>query len=135
VGEVISGKVTNVTGFGLFVELEDGIEGLVHISQVVKRPEEDIKDRYKVGDAVTAKILRIDPVEQKIGLSITEHLDDIERKETRVERPEPAVINPVLSEDINLDHLKTAPESEKESPGETVPESDGNAGEGSEDKG
>ncbi|MCX6355337.1 MAG: 30S ribosomal protein S1 [Candidatus Aureabacteria bacterium] len=111
VGDAVSGTITNVTGFGLFVELEDGIEGLVHISQIPKRPEEDLKTRYKAGDRVKAKILRIDPEEGKIGLSIKEHMDDLERgqwseatreTEVRAGRPEPDVINPVLSEDITL---------------------------------
>jgi len=114
VGDAVSGTVTNVTGFGLFVELEDGIEGLVHISQIAKRPEEDLKTRYKAGDRVKAKVLRIDPEEGKIGLSIKEFMEDLEHgqwseatreTEIRAGRPEPDLINPVLSEDITLPHI------------------------------
>jgi len=109
VGDSVTGTISNITGFGLFVELGDGIEGLVHISQVEKRQDEDIKATYKVGDQVTARILRIDPVERKIGLSIKDYLDVPDRgrggaKES-APRPEPALHNPVLSEDISFTAL------------------------------
>jgi len=109
VGDVVSGTVSNITGFGLFVELGDGIEGLVHISQVDKKSDEDIKASYKIGDQVTARILRIDPDEGKIGLSIKEYLarrhDDesaAARDDTRAEKSQISVDNPVLGEDIDL---------------------------------
>lgn len=113
VGDVVSGTITNITGFGLFVELEDGIEGLVHISQVEKRSDEDLKARYRVGSRVTAKILRIDPAEGKIGLSIREHLEDQERGEApaprgedvRAGKTEADLRNPVLSDDIHFPSL------------------------------
>ena len=116
VGDSVSGTISNITGFGLFVELGDGIEGLVHISQVGKRQDEDIKTSYKVGDQVTARILRIDPVERKIGLSIKDHLEvpdrgqgrDREREREgagRPARPEVTLHNPVLSEDMSFPDL------------------------------
>ena len=114
VGDIVSGTVTNITGFGLFVELGGGIEGLVHISQVAKRHEEDIKALHKVGDRVTAKVLRIDPAERKIGLSITEYLERPEggkwaegvSEEQRPGVPEVTVDNPVLAEDIEINGLE-----------------------------
>jgi len=120
VGDAVSGTITNVTGFGLFVELEDGIEGLVHISQADKKPDQELKARYKVGDKVKAKILRIDREEGKIGLSIREYLEDLERGDwtaasekgsARAGKEAPDLNNPVLSEDITLPHL---PEDEQE---------------------
>lgn len=115
VGDSVAGTISNITGFGLFVELGDGIEGLVHISQVEKRPDEDIKAAYKVGDRVNARILRIDPVERKIGLSIKDYIEPPdrgqggEREETgRPARPEATLHNPVLSEDISLSDIDGA---------------------------
>lgn len=109
VGDAVTGTISNITGFGLFVELGDGIEGLVHISQIDKRQDEDIKTTHKVGDQVTARILRIDPVERKIGLSIKEYLEMPDRGrgggKEGAPRPEPTVHNPVLSEDISFTAL------------------------------
>ena len=69
-GEVVSGKVTNVTDFGAFVELEEGIEGLVHVSEISREKIEKPSDVLKVGDTVSAMVLHIDPHDRRIGLSI-----------------------------------------------------------------
>ncbi|MCX6357323.1 MAG: 30S ribosomal protein S1, partial [Candidatus Aureabacteria bacterium] len=122
VGDVVTGTISNITGFGLFVELEDGIEGLVHISQVEKRPDEDLKARHRVGEKVSAKILRIDSEEGKIGLSIKEHQDDIEHgstggaeEESKAQRPDNDLRNPVLSDDITLHHITGEGEDDRQS--------------------
>jgi small subunit ribosomal protein S1 len=69
-GEVVVGKVTNVTDFGAFVELEEGIEGLVHVSEISREKVEKPSDVLKVGDTLSAVVLHIDPHERRIGLSI-----------------------------------------------------------------
>ena len=69
-GEVVAGKVTNVTDFGAFVELEEGIEGLVHVSEISREKVEKPSDVLKVGDALSAVVLHIDPHDRRIGLSI-----------------------------------------------------------------
>jgi small subunit ribosomal protein S1 len=69
-GEVIAGKITNVTDFGAFVELEEGIEGLVHVSEISREKVEKPADVLKVGDTVSATVLHIDPQERRIGLSL-----------------------------------------------------------------
>jgi len=69
-GEMVSGKVTNVTDFGAFVELEEGIEGLVHVSEISREKIEKPSDVLKVGDTVSAMVLHIDPHDRRIGLSI-----------------------------------------------------------------
>ncbi|NOU36914.1 MAG: 30S ribosomal protein S1 [Kiritimatiellaceae bacterium] len=69
-GQKITGKVTKLTNFGAFVELEDGIDGLVHISQISDAHVEKVKDVLNIGDQVEARIVKIDPVEHRIGLSI-----------------------------------------------------------------
>ncbi len=69
-GEVVGGKVTNVTDFGAFVELEEGIEGLVHVSEISREKVEKPSDALKVGDTLSAIVLHIDPYERRIGLSI-----------------------------------------------------------------
>ena len=69
-GDIVTGKVTSVTDFGAFVELEEGIEGLVHVSEISREKVEKPSDMVKVGDTVSAVVLHIDPHERRIGLSL-----------------------------------------------------------------
>ena len=73
-GEIIKGKVTGLTNFGIFVDLGDGKSGLVHISEVANSYVENINEILKIGDEVTAKILNISE-DGKISLSIKRALD------------------------------------------------------------
>ncbi len=77
-GSLVAGPITNVTDFGLFVELEEGIEGLVHVSEISKEKIKSPVGQFKQGDQITAKVINISPKERKIGLSIkrTEETDD-----------------------------------------------------------
>jgi len=68
-GQVVNGKVTKITNFGVFVGLEDGLEGLLHISELADHKVENPEDVVKVGDDIEVKILRVDTDERKIGLS------------------------------------------------------------------
>jgi small subunit ribosomal protein S1 len=68
-GDVKKGKVTKLTNFGVFVELEPGLEGLLHISELADDKVESPEDVVKVGDDIEVKILRVDAAERKIGLS------------------------------------------------------------------
>jgi small subunit ribosomal protein S1 len=70
IGQMVKGKVTKLASFGAFVEIEEGIDGLVHISQISDDRVEKVKDVLKVGQEVEARIVRIDQVDRKIGLSI-----------------------------------------------------------------
>lgn len=79
VGTVLTGPVTNVTDFGLFVEIEEGIEGLVHVSEISKEKIKTPIDQFKVGDQVTAKVINISPKDRKIGLSIKKAEEHDER--------------------------------------------------------
>jgi small subunit ribosomal protein S1 len=70
VGEIVTGKVSKVASFGAFVELAEGIDGLVHISQISDDHVEKVRDVLDVGKEVRARIVRIDQAERRIGLSI-----------------------------------------------------------------
>ena len=70
IGDVVTGVVSKTTSFGAFVELQDHIDGLVHISQISEDRVEKIKDVLNVGDEVTARVIKIDRDERRIGLSI-----------------------------------------------------------------
>src|SRR6185436_6334797 len=68
-GQLVKGKVTKITNFGVFVGLEDGLEGLLHISELADHKVENPEEVVKVGDTIEVKILRVDTDERKIGLS------------------------------------------------------------------
>jgi len=67
---VVSGPITNVTDFGLFVELEEGIEGLFHVSEISKEKIKSPVGQFKPGDTITARVINISAKDRKIGLSI-----------------------------------------------------------------
>ena len=69
-GEVFEGKITNITDFGIFLELDEGIEGLIHISEINKDKAGKLSEFVKVGDSLKALIIHIDETERKIGLSL-----------------------------------------------------------------
>ena len=68
-GDIKKGKVTKLTNFGVFVELEPGLEGLLHISELADHKVESPEEVVKVGDEIEVKVLRVDPADRKIGLS------------------------------------------------------------------
>lgn len=69
-GQAIDGAVTKLTDFGAFVEIEEGVEGLIYVSELADHRVEKPSDVLKVGDKVRAEILSIEPKERRIGLSI-----------------------------------------------------------------
>ena len=75
VGQKVKGKVSKIASFGAFVELEGGVDGLVHISQISEEHVEKVKDALKIGQEVEARIVRIDRDERRIGLSLREKND------------------------------------------------------------
>ena len=82
VGNVITGTVTNVTDFGLFVEVEEGIEGLIHVTELGKKVKSP-SELFKEGDAVQAKIIHVSADERRLGLSIKQIKDDEERRKPK----------------------------------------------------
>ncbi len=93
IGQIVKGTVSKIASFGAFVELEDGVDGLVHISQISDQHIEKVKDALKVGDEVEARIVKIDSEERRIGLSIKA----VNMDETEVEE---------LTRDLNIGDLK-----------------------------
>ncbi len=70
IGDMVEGTISKITSYGAFIELENDIDGLVHISQISEERVEKIKDVLNEGDAVTARVIKIDKDERRIGLSI-----------------------------------------------------------------
>ena len=70
VGDLVSGQVAKIASFGAFVNLNGDIDGLIHISQLSEEHVERVKDVIKVGDEIKARVIKVDKVERRIGLSI-----------------------------------------------------------------
>ncbi len=81
VSDTITGKIARLTDFGAFVDLGDGIEGLVHVSELARRRVEDIQKEFSQGQELTMKIVKLDPTEHRIGLSVKQYEQDQERGE------------------------------------------------------
>ncbi len=84
VGDLVKGTVAKIASFGAFIQLEDDIDGLVHISQLSEEHVAKVKDVIKVGDDVEARVIKVDRVERRIGLSIkaAEYSEEQLKKET-----------------------------------------------------
>lgn len=76
VGSSVKGKVTKITAFGAFVELDNGIEGLIHVTELSDKAFGKVEDVVAKGDDVVAKVIKVDPEHKKIALSIKEYLID-----------------------------------------------------------
>lgn len=76
IGSVVTGVVTKIAAFGVFVELENGIEGLIHVTELSDQAFNKIEDVISVGDKVTAKVIKVDPEHKKISLSVKEYESD-----------------------------------------------------------
>ncbi|EPR44553.1 ribosomal protein S1 [Desulfovibrio sp. X2] len=80
VGTVLNGTVTNITDFGLFVEVEEGIEGLVHVSEISSKKVKDPSELFKEGVSIQAKVIHVSADERRLGLSIKQLKEEEERK-------------------------------------------------------
>ncbi len=86
-GMIVKGKVTKITNFGVFVELEPGLEGLLHISELSDDKVENPQDLVKLDDELEVKILRVDIEDRKIGLSLKRAQWGEDRESSESERP------------------------------------------------
>ena len=91
VGDVVKGKVVQIQKYGAFIELEPGLDGLVHISEIAHRRIENTNDELEEGQEVEAKIIKIEPDEKRISLSIKATIpEDEEPEEEEVPEEEEA---------------------------------------------
>ncbi len=69
-GDIVKGKVVSIADFGLFIEFDDGVEGLLHTSEIEKTSDEKIDELFKIGTELTSRIINLNPSERKIDLSM-----------------------------------------------------------------
>ena len=112
-GAIVTGKVVRITTFGAFVELEPGIDGLVHISQCAPTRINKVEDAVNVGDEVTVKVLAIDPAAKRISLSIRA-LQEPEAAPVQEEEVVPTLDNSEEAVAVDIDAVGAALEAEAE---------------------
>ena len=83
VGSLIEGLITNITDFGVFVEVEEGIEGLVHVSEISNKKVKSPSEMFKEGVTIQAKVIHVSAEERRLGLSIKQLKEDEERKKPK----------------------------------------------------
>jgi len=81
VGASATGTVSKVADFGVFVELEGGVEGLIHVSEIGPDMQENLEGNFAVGQEIVSKIVKVDCEDRKIALSLWEHVKDLEQSE------------------------------------------------------
>jgi small subunit ribosomal protein S1 len=81
VGDTVRGRIVRHAPFGVFVELDEGIEGLCHVSEVEETDRNNVENRFRLGEEMEFKIIKLSPTERKIGLSHRALAEDAERKE------------------------------------------------------
>ncbi|MBR4575573.1 MAG: bifunctional 4-hydroxy-3-methylbut-2-enyl diphosphate reductase/30S ribosomal protein S1 [Clostridia bacterium] len=108
-GEIVDGKVVRITDFGAFVELEPGLDGLVHISQCATTRVAKVEDAVKVGEEVKVKVLGVDPEKKRISLSIRQVLEPEVPAAEEDAAPE-AEYEIVASDDTVAEHVAEAVE-------------------------
>jgi small subunit ribosomal protein S1 len=79
IGSVVRGKIVNITNFGAFAKLEEGVEGLIHISELDERHVDNPEEIVSVGEELDLKVISLDPEERRIGLSLKEAKEDQEQ--------------------------------------------------------
>mgnify|MGYP006421304947 CR=1 FL=1 len=94
VGTNVQGKVTNITDFGLFVEVEEGIEGLVHLSELSRKKIKTPNEHFEEGQVVDAKVIHVSGDERRLGLSIKQCEEEEEQRRTRELKNQPGAATP-----------------------------------------
>ena len=85
IGKEVTGTIIKVTGFGAFAEFDDGLEGLIHVSQLSSEKVTHPEKVVQVGDKITAKVIKVDTTSKKIGLSIKAHLENLDPSQINLE--------------------------------------------------
>ena len=118
VGSKIKGQVTSVPDFGVFVRIEEGVEGLIHVSQLSSERVDKPSSLFKVGDEVEAEVVSIDPADRKIGLSVralrrTEERQEMESYLKREKEGGRFSFESLLGDELRLDRDEDNPGGRK----------------------
>ena len=112
IGDSVTGKVSKVADFGIFIELEGGVEGLIHVSESGLEPPAKLEEKFKLQDDVTAKIIKVDRDERKIALSLRDHQLDWERKQVDDYHSAQGVLDQSLGRAAKQSRKRSQPEDQ-----------------------
>lgn len=112
IGDSVTGKVSKVADFGIFIELEGGVEGLIHVSESGLEPPAKLEEKFKLQDDVTAKIIKVDREERKIALSLRDHQLDWERKQVDDYHSTQGVLDQSLGRAAKQSRKRSQPEDQ-----------------------
>jgi small subunit ribosomal protein S1 len=121
VGELVKGHVTKVTNFGVFVELEEGLEGLLHVSELADHKVETPETIVNGGDLVHVKVIKVDIDERKIGLSLRRALEEGAPPPEKGARPAPPPEPEIPAEEIPAEEAPAAEAPAEEAPAAEAP--------------
>ena len=121
-GQIVKAKILRFAKFGAFAELEHGLEGLIHLSELSKEPVQQPGDAVKIGDTVDVKILRVLPEEQKIGLSLKAVQVEHERAAAKQSVAPPAAVDEKKVTIADMIAEKERARAEKEAEEEEIEE-------------
>jgi small subunit ribosomal protein S1 len=113
VGDVAVGKVSKIADFGIFVELDGGVEGLIHISEAGLDPQAKLEEKFKLLDEVTAKIIKVDREERKIALSLRDHQSDSDRRQVDEYHSTQGTLDQSLGRAVKQSRKRNQAEDEK----------------------
>jgi small subunit ribosomal protein S1 len=123
VGDIVEGSIVRLTNFGAFVEIEEGVEGLLHVSELDEERVEKPEDKLEVGESHRMKIIKMSEGERKIGLSIRAVDMDIDPAEYEAHASSSGSPNATLGDFADLGAATAAPAKESPESGDTVDES------------
>lgn len=108
VGSMVKGEITSIPDFGVFVRLEEGVEGLVHVSQLSTERVEKPSSLFKIGEEVEAEVIHVDPQERKVGLSVralkkSEERQEMEQYLKKEKETGKFSFDAILNEELKLD--------------------------------
>ncbi len=112
-GAIVEGKITNVTDFGIFVQLEEGVEGLVHVSEISKEKITTPVGMYNVGDNLQVKVINVSSKDRKIGLSI-KAMDEDSGEDTLKDYKKKQAAGPATIGDLLKEEMESKETSSKE---------------------
>jgi small subunit ribosomal protein S1 len=115
-GTEVTGEIVKIADFGLFVKVQDDIEGLVHVSEVAEEKVEDLSAMFKVGDKITAIIISMDPAERKMSLSIKAALrpDKGAAQIKKASKPSRPTLGDIMDEGLKKKGRKSKKEAESD---------------------
>ncbi len=106
IGSVVTGKVSNVKDFGVFVEIEEGVEGLIHVSEISDKKIKSPEGMFEIGQEIKAKVIKVDPQNRRIGLSIKKLKEDEEKKQftefSKDQKGGSITLGAILKESLNI---------------------------------